>query len=124
MIFKEIDNIRDVGVICHYLAIAIVFQYRLDYSHHARHLTISVSIDLFRGPKHIQYFIVVIHSSLMPIKIDTPNLMNDLSLGNAPITLDLLFSSLLIFSSPLVVLILLQCSLRNAPAASSNSSRS
>jgi len=36
------------------LAIAIVFQYRLDYSHHARHLTISVSIDLSRGPKHIQ----------------------------------------------------------------------
>jgi hypothetical protein len=55
----------------------------------------------------VKYFLVVIHSSLISIRIDTPSLMNDLSLGNAPTTLVLLFSSLLILSNPLVVLILL-----------------
>jgi hypothetical protein len=54
-----------------------------------------------------KYLLVVIHSSLISMRIDTPSLMNDWSFGNAPTTLVLLFSSLLILSNPFVVLILL-----------------
>ena len=53
-----------------------------------------------------KYFLVVSHSSLISINSETPSLINELSLGKAPTTLVLRFSSLLILSSPFVVRIL------------------
>ncbi len=61
-----------------------------------------------------KYFLPVIHSSLISTRMVTPSLRSAPSFGNAPTTLLLLLSSLLIRSSPLVVLIFFQCSLGNA----------
>lgn len=61
-----------------------------------------------------KYFLPVSHSSLISMRMVTPSLRSASSFGKAPTTRLLLLSSLLIRSSPLVVLIFFQCSFGKA----------